>query len=936
MNFKVLLRFKSILPKRIILLGGILYVLSTYCFAQTDSVALSYKHQQTISLDSLDFESYCKASSRLVRHYCEQKQYSQSISEGETSLLKTAEWRIPSNLREGARLAWIHVMLGETYQELSHYAAAESAIRNAISILERWSYPKEIVLAENLYLPIANIYNRLDEHALCEQYLNKVLAIAEKKKDLDLLSRYYQDYAIVKGVQVDYEAAKHAYQEGLAIEADSISVETRISLSQGIAEIYFIESNWQKGLEHLTNAQSLILQIEGNEVREFQSYQHLSWATYYDSIGNSEKTIVEFRKSIYELIGYFDGQRNHREVSKLEVDFGQYFLKIGEFDSAQNHFLLAIQGLDTGFMDKDLESFDDSYLFITDNSLMEAFDGLSDSYYYSLNPEDLQKALNSGLYAIQLRTQLREYHFYQSSKFTQQEEDHARVSHLLNILWKRDSLGQSPNTNSEVLQLMEHVRANVLQENIRQRLNSLNHLTPAAYLLLKTSKENRLFKRTALEKNQKDSLVRKLSQDLFEADQIHKRILDSLSNIYPDLKSISVKGDFSKELIQEKLDPQSLLWSCHYGKRWLHIIWIDSDSTHWERIEISTFEPELKELMDFLRQDQASQADLFKFINLSNVLFKKLHFDRLPIKEKVYLLKDGYLQSLPFEILLTHKIERDKTGAINNFQDEWRMLPYWLRQTAFHNLFALQLWLDEEAFVGLPQDQFAGFAPEYEDNLSLKYNLQEAQSASANWQGKAFLGPAANKERFLEIAPSLSHIHLATHAFLDSIDFEKAYFLLGRSDKVENRLYAFEIADLDLLTELVVLSSCNTAAGKYIAGEGVLSLGWAFRSAGAKYILMSNWLTDGASSSRLLDLFYENVLSGEPYEKALQKAQTKFLQTAPPEELHPYYWANFQFFGEASYPKLQYNWYLISTGLLLLASVVLFRKKLISSHVKRT
>jgi CHAT domain-containing protein len=88
-------------------------------------------------------------------------------------------------------------------------------------------------------------------------------------------------------------------------------------------------------------------------------------------------------------------------------------------------------------------------------------------------------------------------------------------------------------------------------------------------------------------------------------------------------------------------------------------------------------------------------------------------------------------------------------------------------------------------------------------------------------------------------------------------------------------LTAEEVGSLDLRgTELVVLSACETGLGNTAGGEGVLGLQRAFFSSGARSTITSLWTVDDASTSLLMQQFYQNLWRTKlPKAEALRQAQ---------------------------------------------------------------
>lgn len=120
---------------------------------------------------------------------------------------------------------------------------------------------------------------------------------------------------------------------------------------------------------------------------------------------------------------------------------------------------------------------------------------------------------------------------------------------------------------------------------------------------------------------------------------------------------------------------------------------------------------------------------------------------------------------------------------------------------------------------------------------------------------------------------SFGVFHLATHAVADDSDSQASAVLLAPGEGEDGFLRPGEIVALDLHGSLVVLSSCRSAAGDVLRGEGVMSLARAFFQAGARTVVASLWPLRDDEAAVLFERFYRHMARGETAAGALRAAQ---------------------------------------------------------------
>jgi CHAT domain-containing protein len=168
---------------------------------------------------------------------------------------------------------------------------------------------------------------------------------------------------------------------------------------------------------------------------------------------------------------------------------------------------------------------------------------------------------------------------------------------------------------------------------------------------------------------------------------------------------------------------------------------------------------------------------------------------------------------------------------------------------------------------------------------------------------RVYTGADAREDRWKAEAPSYRVLHLATHGVLDNASPLYSHLVLAPSmagGGDDGLLEGWEIMNMQLHADLVILSACETARGRVAAGEGVIGLTWAVFVAGSPATLVSQWQVDSASSTALMVAFHREWRGGQrdmSKARALQQAALEVLHT--PGRSHPFYWAGFILAGDA-------------------------------------
>jgi CHAT domain-containing protein len=144
-------------------------------------------------------------------------------------------------------------------------------------------------------------------------------------------------------------------------------------------------------------------------------------------------------------------------------------------------------------------------------------------------------------------------------------------------------------------------------------------------------------------------------------------------------------------------------------------------------------------------------------------------------------------------------------------------------------------------------------------------------------------------------------LHFATHGLINNQNPELSGMVLSlvneKGEPQNGFLRLYEIYNLKVGADLVVLSACQTALGKEIKGEGLGGLARGFMYAGAPRVVASLWQIDDRATAQLMKRFYEEMLGHGLRPAAALRAAQVSMQTDNRWRA-PRFWAGFTLQGE--------------------------------------
>ncbi len=742
----------------------------------------------------------------------------------------------------------------------------------------------------------------------------------------------HEESRLLRQIASCYQA-KNDFQRGVLNQEKSIAIlnqlpdekyyqQTRWYAYKGLAEAYLWSGDTPKAKAYIEKA------IQMHRSGEFLE-QYKSWLTYGDIYleeGNKAEALACYKKAKLDALQEFDSYQYHVALAKPLASMAKVYSKEEKYPLALEFYGKALEFLAIGFQATDFIQNPSPDILINELAALEVLTEkavvLSRFYQQTKEPYLLEAAHVTYLLAAQIIHSIRLEYLAEGSKHALVEKTHSLYLEGIENALALYDLKEDKRFLSDAFIFAESNKAVQLYESIKDK--SARNAVRASDSLLQQERNLRVelnfYETNILEEKQKK---KSSDQDLIQ--QWEKRnfrikkeiqncvqLLEKQNPLYHALKEqtepialeeLQKKLPNSKRAIVEFVLAEEKAYAFFISKEHISVLPIPGKE-------------DLKKDIEAMRRLIASpsettedfKTDFANFHQLSFSLYEKLLAEGLSLLPKevdqLIIVPDDLLNYLPFD-LLTTSTQKDKPSPF--FYKDLNYLFADYKISYHYSASMTSIEQRKEKFDA--GKMFLGFAPSFEaTKMAMARNCQEGQlfdlfcnekevlGIHEILAGKTYLKEEASAAAFIKEAPNYPILHLATHACVreDETDLNKIFF------SKEDYLTQKELSNMDLHASLTVLSACNTGAGKWQQGEGVMSLARCFLMAGSESVLTSLWSVDDCATSAIMLDYYKNLGQHFSKDKALAKAKQTYLDEADLNESHPYYWAAFIQFGNVS------------------------------------
>lgn len=811
------------------------------------------------------------------------------------------------------------IELGMAYHVLSMYPESLSAHFQALKVFEDRNIVDRVAY---IYHEIGASYHRTFDLDTALYYYHKSIENWKNTDNLQSQSFTLSNISYLHSQLGNFQLSKDYLDVCFSLAGDSSKSFTLFSILQKLGVYYYETKNYQDSIKCLKRANKMAYDL-GYHSDDSYIFSFLNLGSSYKALGDLEKARDWTLKGIQlaEKIGL------ERTEGVGLWSLGQIELSAQNFDKAKDSFEEALE--------KNLEDwFDNTYLSLGTTLYRKS---LQEEGSSQKQQENLSKAINffklarektpdswteaQSLFweakinfdlghALQIENLHKAISNIEDHRH-QTEDRHSRVSYfasnthfyklLFDLLFEQYDLDIGNSNPNHIFRTTEKIRARTLLDLVNDRPYLPEHLP--------TVEEVNSYYRLLFQMEEKfddEDALAQLEAELIPLARKMAR-LDPSEVIEPEaIRNVAE--------VQAALEPGTMLLTYAFGMENLYLLALDAGDLQVHNLgKADDLKTKVDLVSEYLKAHplRRSPGEGQRYDDTAKALSKILlgPLTELEGVDQLVFIPDNFLQRLPFAAL---PVPGAKTKTLGE-RFQTAVLPSASVWMALKER-AAKYKPPQRTIALLANPVFNGDDPRlpkrYVQHASQSFypglpgTQKEAESIARLAGDKAHLamGFAANRD-FVK-GPHFKdyrYIHFATHGDIDPENPGQSSLVLSRfaanGQPIDGMLRLSDISQLEIHADLVSLSACETANGKMVRGEGLMSLARGFMAAGVPRVLGTLWKVPDNATAHFMTRFYEGLLrDGLRPAKALQKAQ--MTQARDPRWQDPHYWAGFVLIGD--------------------------------------
>ena len=796
--------------------------------------------------------------------------------------------------------------LGDLYRRSGNYAQAAKSLESVAGLARASA---DLRSEETALSQIAALHYSQNNYPQALEYWRQALEISKTIKSRKTpFSTFPQRH--IAGIGDVYDqlgelsAAEQSYLEALTLSVDAKDEFNQSSVLQSLGDLYAKQG---KLSEALTVSQQALALGEKNNNLPNQLGALNSLSALYRQMGEAGKAMDYVQRSLKIL----EGRPNPLWEGESFNNLGLLHLRFNELPQALAAFKRTLT-IDPSTMSPPI--------------VWQAHSGLGDAY---VQLGQLDQAREHYQQAIEAMESVRARLGGEAEKASFFQDKIEVFKKQVAVLLDRRLKGVGMDRAAEAFNYAERARARAFFDLLAEARIDVEQNVAPDLLKRKQELQGRISQLTA-------QLIKERSQETVKQDktkiaELDKRLsqadaelgdwLRELRSRNPRYAALKYPQPAALTATQRLLANDTVLLSYSLADPTSFLFAVSANDFQIKRLpsERTLRESVQKFLLAITDKNNPAPADYRRHaLYLSQQLLQPVS-RMLAGKKALVIVADGPLHRLPFEALFL--------PGTTVTRGDFRQLPYLIRRFAvsYAPSASVLAELQNEPRATAPKGFIAFGDPLYEQpakdasattlravvaagriNLQpLPYSREEVSAIAQLFpddQRELFLGDAATEEN-AKVPERLSRyrlVHFSTHGYVNETKPRFSGLLLSQPRSVtgseDGLLSAYEIFNLKLKADLVVLSACETGLGKEVRGEGLMSLMRAFIYAGTPSVVVSLWKVNDESAADLMVRFYRHLQKdGISKSEALRQAQLETIN----DNGFPFFWAPFILVGKS-------------------------------------
>jgi len=772
-----------------------------------------------------------------------------------------------------------------------------------------------------IYDNINNSYRTLGDYKKASEYsqrsydLKKTCQSNYFEKNPSL--RHYQMgislYNIGKAEQDmnNYEVAKNYYKKSLEqfnlYRPKKIDNKNRrlINIHHKLSEIFYIEQNQDEMLKHLNKSKSLQRKADYKIYKNLELFgNYYILKNQYDKAEKSMKKALEITKSKYKR------NKEHPIPAHSLRLLGDLMLKQKKYEKALSYYHEGLQYIDIQLDNNILNNPNVKTIQATSQALellIKKANTANQMYKNDKNTNALEVSYNSFITLARLLDEMRSSFLSEKSKFYIAESASPIYQEGMAILFDFFTETRSDEILNDILEYIEFNKSSILFESIQNKFKVITSSIPKEVLTKelelstglsyyqKAQSEEQLKKNDKNEEN-----IASYEKILFTLNEEFTILRQEMKEKFPNYYNLKDYEGKTKtiENIKNILNDDQILLEYMVTKNEIYFIAISKTKASFHKSSSSEILPIINEFQQKISNKPTFEKKDDNHIALGQIIYNELVDIALQVhgnKKNLLIVPDNILNKVPFDCLYKENKQNRLYPIINEFEISYLYSIDQLDDLNSANVKNQRILCLAPTFANQQKSNDVNRNSENENLYELAYAQEELEFLSDNFKGKFLSGEDAISKAFLNDINKHGIIHLATHGSLNPQNP-----MLSKIHFYDKTLTNYELENLKVSPELVVLSACNTANGKIKEGEGVISLSRGFFEAGVKSLQSSLWSIDDYTSSGIMKSMYTYLKKGESKSNSLRLAKLKHLEESDKTRSHPYFWAAMIHIGDPS------------------------------------